>query len=173
MLVHLGPKSIRFIYNQSKVCVAEQTEEIFRVVPENRLLSSISITPMNPELALDPFWLLASRFQYHILLICDLRISHTSNKPDTEVGRSMSRKNEQTKGDRLLFRGAIPRGAVIEPFHKENPARAAELAGPCPVEVQSNWITKVDEPLSAPQPASIRESVNRKDLLGKRIGRRE
>src|SRR4051794_24756619 len=91
MLVHLGPKSIRFIYNQSKVRVAEQTEEIFRVVPENRLLSPISITPMN-LLALDPFWLLASRFQYHILLICDLRISHSSNKPDTEVGKSISRK---------------------------------------------------------------------------------
>jgi REP-associated tyrosine transposase len=41
-----------------------------------------------------------------------------------------------------------------------------ELADPCPVEVESNWITRVDEPISAPQLASIRESVNRQRPFG-------
>ena len=42
----------------------------------------------------------------------------------------------------------------------------SELTDPCPVEVEANWITKVDEPLSARQLASIRESVNRQRPFG-------
>ena len=42
----------------------------------------------------------------------------------------------------------------------------SELAAPCPVEIESNWITKIDEPLSAPKLASIRESVNRQRPFG-------
>jgi putative transposase len=42
----------------------------------------------------------------------------------------------------------------------------SELVDPCPVEVESNWITKVEEPLSTPQLASIRESVNRQTFWG-------
>jgi len=42
----------------------------------------------------------------------------------------------------------------------------SELVDPCPVEVEENWITKVDEPLSAPELASIRESVNRQRPFG-------
>ncbi|HXK27786.1 MAG TPA: transposase [Candidatus Binatia bacterium] len=42
------------------------------------------------------------------------------------------------------------------------------LAAPCPVEVEANWIAKVDEPLSAPELASIRESVNRQRPFGEK-----
>ena len=41
-----------------------------------------------------------------------------------------------------------------------------ELADPCPVEVEANWITKVDEPLSDRQLTAIRESVNRQRPFG-------
>jgi putative transposase len=44
--------------------------------------------------------------------------------------------------------------------------RRSELADPCPVEVEANWITQVEEPLSARQLASIRESVNRQRPFG-------
>jgi REP-associated tyrosine transposase len=44
--------------------------------------------------------------------------------------------------------------------------RRSELADPCPVEVEANWLTQVDEPLSAAQLASIRESVNRQRPFG-------
>jgi putative transposase len=44
----------------------------------------------------------------------------------------------------------------------------SELADPCPVEVEANWITKVDQPLSAPELASIRESVNRQRPFGEK-----
>jgi putative transposase len=42
----------------------------------------------------------------------------------------------------------------------------SELADPCPVEVEVNWLAQVDEPLSASQLASIRESVNRQRPFG-------
>jgi putative transposase len=42
----------------------------------------------------------------------------------------------------------------------------SELVDPCPVEVEEYWITKVGEPLSAPELASIRESVNRQRPFG-------
>jgi putative transposase len=41
-----------------------------------------------------------------------------------------------------------------------------ELADPCPVEVQTDWLAHVDEPLSASQLASIRQSVNRQRPFG-------
>ena len=41
-----------------------------------------------------------------------------------------------------------------------------ELADPCSVEVETNWLAHVDEPLSASQVASIRESVNRQRPFG-------
>ena len=41
-----------------------------------------------------------------------------------------------------------------------------DLADPCSVEVETNWLAHVDEPLSASQVASIRESVNRQRPLG-------
>ena len=42
------------------------------------------------------------------------------------------------------------------------------LVDPCPVEVEANWITRVDEPLSTPDLASIRESVNRQTSFGEK-----
>ena len=42
----------------------------------------------------------------------------------------------------------------------------SELADPFPVEVEVNWLAQVDEPLSASQLASIRESVNRQRPFG-------
>ena len=42
----------------------------------------------------------------------------------------------------------------------------SELADPCPVELEANWLTQVDEPLSASQLASVRESVNRQRPFG-------
>jgi putative transposase len=42
----------------------------------------------------------------------------------------------------------------------------SELVDACPMEVETNWITQVDEPLSASQLASIRESVNRQRPFG-------
>ena len=42
----------------------------------------------------------------------------------------------------------------------------SELADPCPVEVEVNWLAQADEPLSASQLASIRESVNRQRPFG-------
>jgi putative transposase len=42
----------------------------------------------------------------------------------------------------------------------------SELADPYPVEVEANWLAQVDEPLSASQLASIRESVNRQRPFG-------
>ena len=44
--------------------------------------------------------------------------------------------------------------------------RRSELADPCPVEVEANWATQVDEPLSAAHLASIRESVNHQRPFG-------
>jgi REP-associated tyrosine transposase len=41
-----------------------------------------------------------------------------------------------------------------------------ELADPCPVEVETDWLAHVDEPLSASQLASIRQSVNRQRPFG-------
>ena len=41
-----------------------------------------------------------------------------------------------------------------------------DLAHPCPVEIEANWITKIDEPLSTLQLTSIRESVNRQRPFG-------
>jgi len=41
-----------------------------------------------------------------------------------------------------------------------------ELSDSCPVEVETNWITKVDEPLPERQLTSIRESVNRQRPFG-------
>ena len=47
-----------------------------------------------------------------------------------------------------------------------------ELADPCPVEVETDWLAHVDEPLSATQLASIRQSVNRQRSLENQTGRR-
>ena len=41
-----------------------------------------------------------------------------------------------------------------------------ELADPCPVEIETDWMAHVDEPLSASQLASIRQSVNRQRPFG-------
>ena len=41
-----------------------------------------------------------------------------------------------------------------------------ELADPCPVEIETDWLAHVDEPLSASQLASIRQSVNRQRPFG-------
>jgi putative transposase len=41
-----------------------------------------------------------------------------------------------------------------------------ELADPCPVEIEMDWLEKMDESLSAQQVASIRESVNRQRPFG-------
>ena len=46
----------------------------------------------------------------------------------------------------------------------------SELADPCPVEVEMNWLAQVDEPLSPSQLASIRESVNRQRPFGESDG---
>jgi hypothetical protein len=40
-----------------------------------------------------------------------------------------------------------------------------ELGDPCPMEVETNWLAHVDEPLSGSQLASIRQSVNRQRPL--------
>jgi len=42
----------------------------------------------------------------------------------------------------------------------------SDLTDPCPVEVEANWMTTVDDPLSTSQVASIRESVNRQRPFG-------
>ena len=41
-----------------------------------------------------------------------------------------------------------------------------EASYPCPVEVETDWLAHVDEPLSASQMASIRQSVNRQRPFG-------
>ncbi len=41
-----------------------------------------------------------------------------------------------------------------------------ELADPCPVEVETDWLAHMDEPLSAIKLASIRQSVNRQRPFG-------
>ena len=42
----------------------------------------------------------------------------------------------------------------------------SDLTDPCPLEVEANWITTVDDPLSTSPFASIRESVNRQRPFG-------
>lgn len=41
-----------------------------------------------------------------------------------------------------------------------------ELADPCPVEIEMDWLEKMDESLSAQQVTSVRESVNRQRPFG-------
>jgi putative transposase len=42
----------------------------------------------------------------------------------------------------------------------------SDLTDPRPIEVEANWMTTVDDPLSTSQLASIRESVNRQRPFG-------
>jgi putative transposase len=44
--------------------------------------------------------------------------------------------------------------------------RRRELADPCPVEPDADWVEKIDDPLSAQQLISVRESVNRQRPFG-------
>ena len=44
--------------------------------------------------------------------------------------------------------------------------RRRELADPCPVELDTDWVRKMEEPLSTQQLTSIRESVNRQRPFG-------
>ena len=46
-----------------------------------------------------------------------------------------------------------------------------ELADPCPVEIETDWMAHVDEPLSASQLASIVSQRTAKDLLESQTGR--
>jgi putative transposase len=44
--------------------------------------------------------------------------------------------------------------------------RQSELVDACPLEVEANWISEIDRPLSASQLTSIRESMNRQRPFG-------
>ena len=46
--------------------------------------------------------------------------------------------------------------------------RRNELADPWPIEVEDDWMKKLAAPLSAPELASIRESVNRQSPFGEK-----